>query len=50
MLAEWLGTVPLDESEGEEPPVEIELVKDLGETMVSGQSLLTRPPWEWGLR
>ncbi|MDO5736280.1 MAG: AAA family ATPase [Propionibacteriaceae bacterium] len=27
-----------------------ELVKDLGETVVSGQGLLSRPPWEWGSR
>lgn len=45
-----LDAVPLDETEGDEPAVEIELVKDLSETMLSGQGLLTRPPWEWGSR
>jgi predicted ATPase len=29
---------------------EIVLAKDLGETVVDGQGLLTRPPWEWGSR
>ncbi|QHC00962.1 AAA family ATPase [Epidermidibacterium keratini] len=47
---ERLGAVPLDEAEGDEPAIEIELVKDLGETMVAGQGLLTRPRWEWGSR
>jgi len=28
----------------------ITLVKDLGETMVQGQGLLTTPPWNWGTR
>lgn len=28
----------------------VELVKDLGETVVEGQGLLTTPPWEWGRR
>jgi len=28
----------------------IHLVKDLGETMVEGQGLLTTPPWHWGSR
>jgi len=28
----------------------ITLVKDLGETMVQGQGLLTTPPWNWGAR
>lgn len=28
----------------------IELVKDTGETLISGQGLLTRPSWEWGRR
>lgn len=28
----------------------IELGKDLGETVVAGQGLLTRPRWEWGSR
>lgn len=29
---------------------EVVLAKDLGETVVDGQGLLTRPPWEWGSR
>jgi predicted ATPase len=28
----------------------VELVKDLGESVVSGQGLLTTPAWEWGRR
>ncbi|MHA6525558.1 AAA family ATPase [Tessaracoccus sp. G1721] len=28
----------------------VELLKDLGETVVEGQGLLSRPPWEWGRR
>lgn len=28
----------------------VELVKDLGETLVRDQGLLTRPAWEWGSR
>lgn len=30
--------------------VEIELFKDFGETRITGQSLLTTPPWDWGRR
>ncbi|MFK5583028.1 AAA family ATPase [Serinicoccus sp. LYQ131] len=26
------------------------LIKDLGETLVSGQGMLSTPPWEWGRR
>lgn len=32
------------------PPRRITLVKDLGETFVAGQGLLTTPPWNWGTR
>lgn len=32
------------------PPREVRLVKDLGETFVEGQGLLTTPPWNWGSR
>jgi hypothetical protein len=28
----------------------VTLVKDLGETFVEGQGLLTTPPWSWGSR
>ncbi len=28
----------------------VSLTKDLGETVVEGQGLLTTPPWEWGSR
>ena len=28
----------------------VELAKDLGETRVEGQGLLTTPAWEWGRR
>ncbi|OBK15909.1 AAA family ATPase [Mycobacterium asiaticum] len=30
--------------------VEIELYKDFGETRITGQGLLTTPPWDWGKR
>jgi predicted ATPase len=29
---------------------EIELFKEWGETLVSGQTMLTAPPWDWGKR
>lgn len=29
---------------------EIELYKDFGETRITGQSLMTTPPWDWGKR
>jgi len=32
------------------PPRSITLVKDLGETFVDGQGLLSTPPWTWGTR
>lgn len=36
---------------GEVPPVRVhELTKDLGETLVAGQGMLTTPAWEWGRR
>lgn len=36
---------------GEVPPMRlVELTKDLGETQVVGQGLLTTPSWEWGRR
>ncbi|QLL05380.1 AAA family ATPase [Mycobacterium vicinigordonae] len=30
--------------------IRIELYKDLGETRIIGQTLLTTPPWDWGKR
>jgi hypothetical protein len=36
---------------GEVAPMRlVELTKDLGETVVVGQGMLTTPPWEWGRR
>ncbi|OBK97649.1 ATP-binding protein [Mycobacterium asiaticum] len=35
---------------GAERAVEIELYKDFGETRITGQTLLTTPPWDWGKR
>ena len=29
---------------------EIELYKDWGETLITGQTTLTTPPWDWGSR
>ncbi|GMA18194.1 AAA family ATPase [Arsenicicoccus piscis] len=38
-------------TDGEPPAVRrVRLVKDLGETRVAGQGLLTTPTWEWGRR
>jgi predicted ATPase len=28
----------------------LELYKELGETRVEGQTMLTAPPWDWGKR
>jgi len=36
--------------QGESDRREIELVKDLGETRIPGQGLLTTPVWSWGSR
>lgn len=36
---------------GEVAPLRVvELTKDLGETLVAGQGMLSRPAWEWGKR
>lgn len=41
----------VDPEPGEVPPLRlVELAKDLGETRVEGQGLLTTPAWEWGRR
>ncbi|MGD8199310.1 AAA family ATPase [Ornithinimicrobium sp. W1679] len=41
----------LEPGPGEVPPLRlVELAKDLGETRVEGQGVLTTPPWEWGSR
>lgn len=37
-------------NDGTDGSVEIELYKDFGETRITGQSLLTTPPWDWGKR
>jgi predicted ATPase len=42
-LLEFLG-------DGADEALEIELYKDFGETRITGQSLLTTPPWDWGKR
>lgn len=53
-LAEALGTSVDDlRDDGPEPgaPMRlVELAKDLGETVVVGQGLLSTPAWEWGKR
>ncbi|WP_342779979.1 AAA family ATPase [Leekyejoonella antrihumi] len=48
-LIDLLTDRGLDEREAGEA-VEIELVKDLGETRVPGLGLLTTPGWDWGRR
>ncbi|WP_289019752.1 AAA family ATPase [uncultured Ornithinimicrobium sp.] len=41
----------MDPVPGEVPPLRlVELAKDLGETRVEGQGVLTTPAWEWGRR
>src|SRR5271167_1628006 len=37
-------------SDGADEALETELYKDFGETRITGQSLLTTPPWDWGKR
>lgn len=46
-LLSLLGAVPLDE-DGD--AVRVALHKDLGETRIDGQGLLSTPPWDWGKR
>ncbi|SEH87763.1 Predicted ATPase [Mycolicibacterium rutilum] len=48
-LLDHLDAAPLDE-DNDGAAVEIALFKDLGETRIAGQGLLTTPPWEWGKR
>lgn len=54
MGGEAAGREPDDEEPlrpGEVPALRlVPLAKDLGETYVAGQGLLTTPPWEWGRR
>ena len=50
-----LGVVDADDEEDipvglGSPARGITLVKDLGETLVQGQGLLTTPAWTWGTR
>lgn len=55
-LIRSLGVVSDDDDEDDCPaglgsaPRGVTLVKDLGETFVQGQGLLTTPPWTWGSR
>jgi predicted ATPase len=52
-LIDGLGVRPLDADDSADPVdrrIEVELIKDLGETRVDGQGLLTTPPWNWGSR
>ena len=49
-LLEFLDTVPAADAEASDRAVEIELYKEWGETRVTGQGLLTTPPWDWGKR
>jgi predicted ATPase len=56
-LVAELGIGPADDDTGDthdtdqrEPARSVTLVKDLGETFVQGQGLLTTPAWTWGTR
>lgn len=53
-LLKFLDSVPVADTResphDEYPCVEIELVKDWGETRVDGLTMLTAPPWDWGSR
>jgi hypothetical protein len=46
-LLSLLDTVPIDD-DGDS--VQVKLYKDLGETRIDGQGLLSTPPWDWGTR
>ena len=48
-LIDLLGVQPLDPDE-EQPAIEVELLKDLGETQIPSLGMLTTPQWEWGRR
>jgi len=50
LLLDFLGTVPVAETTGDDAAVEIELYKEWGETRITGQGLLTTPRWNWGKR
>nr|WP_264026498.1 AAA family ATPase [Mycolicibacterium insubricum] len=47
-LRDALGAV--GDPSGDSDAVELELYKDLGETLIRGQGLLDAPPWHWGSR
>jgi predicted ATPase len=47
-LLESLDAAPIGEDAGD--AIQIALYKDLGETRIEGQGLLTTPPWDWGRR
>jgi predicted ATPase len=50
-LLGYLETQPVSEAgDVDGAAVEIRLYKDLGETRVEGQDMLTTPPWDWGKR
>lgn len=50
-LIDALEPLDADDEAGEDRAAHgIGLVKDLGETIVEGQGLLTTPPWHWGSR
>ena len=48
-LLEFLGAAPIDDA-SESEAMRIELFKELGETKIAGQQLLTTPPWHWAKR
>ena len=50
LLLDFLDTVPVAETTGDDAAVEIELYKEWGETRITGQGLLTTPRWNWGKR
>ena len=49
-LLDHLDPTPAEPGDDLPDRLLIELVKDLGETRVAGQGLLSTPPWEWGSR
>ncbi|MCV7279827.1 AAA family ATPase [Mycolicibacterium flavescens] len=49
-LLDRLDAAPLDAEDDDRAAVQIALFKDLGETRIEGQGLLTTPPWDWGKR
>ncbi|EKF25225.1 AAA domain protein [Mycolicibacterium hassiacum DSM 44199] len=49
-LIECLGATPIGDDTAAGDGVQLRLYKDLGETRIAGQGLLSTPAWDWGRR